>query len=861
MFTSARRPFGSRTISASGARIRKGLSQRRLEIEGLEQRLVLSPISDKYAALGGPNGFLGQPTSPELVAPDGVGHYETFQGGDIFWTPTDGAHEVHGAILGDYANLGLETSYLGYPQTDETETGKGDGRYNRFDGGFILWSANTPASALDLHTIFKYASLGYEQGVLGYPTSNVMTIFGGGSPPFIPPHVIGYYNTFQNGEIVWNASTNQAFEVQGAIWGEYLATANEPVVGVNYSVQDMLGEPTGDEMDVPGVPGARMSVFQGGTIYWSPSTGAHVVYGAIGAEYNGLGGPAGYGLPTSDEANVPGAPGARVTNFQNGASIYWSAGTGAHEVHGAIAADYNSVGGPAGYGLPLTDEADVPGVPGARFNSFQNGGTIYWSAGTGAHEVHGAINAEYASIGGPAGVLGLPLSDETVAPGGVGRYNYFVGGGVYWSAQTGARASILFTPQFGAENAMDGGAYKLSSTSIFLIFWGSYWQGGANPQVNAIVNATSQVLNGPYLSGLKQYGSDGKAFYVNQWFDNSDPANGFSGDDLDNVVQNAVDDPNSTIPESDTPATLPIYVVITPPGIMSNDPNAAGYHNLQHDTDFPFDYDDMPEAWVGTALAADGSLNLGYTTTILSHEVAEGMSDPTSGFGDPITGYQRGITVSHGASWTGGGDNEIADAEAQNYTYLLIGVVVQSYWSQQDQAYIVPIGASGGAGAAAPPGRFGPTNLLLPLESLNGNPVDMQPLEHKASPPHSAPQHPPASTANPPATAAEHMPTDRSKSGMLLSNVDALVVQRGWQSFVDRADYSLPAGRVKEGQATQFAPADLSSESSAGLSSSAEKGVKELIFAGPAKQQQLLEPLGSVSVAELAMLTSLLPLS
>ena len=28
-----------------------------------------------------------------------------------------------------------------------------------------------------------------------------------------------------------------------------------------------------------------MNTFQGGAIYWSPTTGAHVVYGAIGAEY------------------------------------------------------------------------------------------------------------------------------------------------------------------------------------------------------------------------------------------------------------------------------------------------------------------------------------------------------------------------------------------------------------------------------------------------------------------------------------------------------------------------------------------------------------------------------------------------
>jgi uncharacterized protein with LGFP repeats len=88
-------------------------------------------------------------------------------------------------------------------------------------------------------------------------------------------------------------------------------------------------------MDVPGVPGARMNTFQGGAIYWSPATGAHVAYGAIGAYYNNLGGPtptSGIGLPISDEADVPGMPGYRVTYFEDAVAIYWSPQTGAYLV-------------------------------------------------------------------------------------------------------------------------------------------------------------------------------------------------------------------------------------------------------------------------------------------------------------------------------------------------------------------------------------------------------------------------------------------------------------------------------------------------------------------------------------------------
>jgi hypothetical protein len=60
---------------------------------------------------------------------------------------------------------------------------------------------------------------------------------------------------------------------------------------------------------VPGVPGVRVTDFQGGhALDGSPATGAHVVYGAIFAEYKSLGYPISpLGLPTSDEQGIPGS--------------------------------------------------------------------------------------------------------------------------------------------------------------------------------------------------------------------------------------------------------------------------------------------------------------------------------------------------------------------------------------------------------------------------------------------------------------------------------------------------------------------------------------------------------------------------
>jgi uncharacterized protein with LGFP repeats len=62
------------------------------------------------------------------------------------------------------------------------------------------------------------------------------------------------------------------------------------------------------------------------SIYWSPETGAHEVYGAIRdkwAETHWEQGPLGYPIAPEEDA-----PGGRQQRFQR-ATIYWSPGGGA----------------------------------------------------------------------------------------------------------------------------------------------------------------------------------------------------------------------------------------------------------------------------------------------------------------------------------------------------------------------------------------------------------------------------------------------------------------------------------------------------------------------------------------------------
>src|SRR4029450_13386572 len=102
-----------------------------------------TPISDKYAQLGGTAGFLGQPTIAETPTPDGVGRYRHYEGGSIYRHPGTGAHEGHGLIGQRWAELNWEQGYLGYPITDEINTVDGGGRVSRFEGGELIWNKKT----------------------------------------------------------------------------------------------------------------------------------------------------------------------------------------------------------------------------------------------------------------------------------------------------------------------------------------------------------------------------------------------------------------------------------------------------------------------------------------------------------------------------------------------------------------------------------------------------------------------------------------------------------------------------------------------------------------------------------------------
>jgi peptidoglycan/xylan/chitin deacetylase (PgdA/CDA1 family) len=185
--------------------------------------------------------------------------------------------------------------------------------------------------------------------------------------------------------------------------------------------------------------GTAVQWFQNGRIYWRQGYPAVYMYGAILGKYQSMGTVySGIGLPITDELGAPN--GGRYNDFQYAnSSIYWTASTGPHLVLGAIKGKWMWFGGPGGYlGYPISDEAAAAV---GRVSRFQRG-NIYWTSTYGPHVVYGAILARYLSLGGPASRLGAPVSDEYWYGGN--RRTDFQHGAIIYNWTTGATSVIYY---------------------------------------------------------------------------------------------------------------------------------------------------------------------------------------------------------------------------------------------------------------------------------------------------------------------------------------------------------------------------------------------------------------------------------
>jgi uncharacterized protein with LGFP repeats len=307
-------------------------------------------------------------------------------------------------IKARYWQLGESASPLG-PSVNAEFTVPG-GRAQRYLHGRISYKASIGPRYTYGAVGHRYAQLGNEAGVLGFPLADPVVIANARA------------SRFERGRISWHPALG-AFETLGPIAAVYAATGYE--LGT-------LKFPTASPRAAADGTG-RFSTFQLGRISWHPSTGAHWMGREVATRYGQLGAEGGrLGYPVRDEVAVAAA---KTVGFQNG-RIVWALGTGALEVYDVLDAAYSRAGGEAGpLGLPVAEEVALPTGRSQQFAS----GRI--SAGTsGAFWTEGPIATKYVELGAELGQLGFPTTDEYVYSPGV-RRNDFERGVISYDEATG----------------------------------------------------------------------------------------------------------------------------------------------------------------------------------------------------------------------------------------------------------------------------------------------------------------------------------------------------------------------------------------------------------------------------------------
>ena len=274
--------------------------------------------------------------------------------------------------------------------------------------------------------------------------------------PATAPDGKGTIQTFANGVLYevplpsGGQGTPSVFYLSNAVYSKWLSLrGSSDATGA--PVWSTLGFPVADTFATK--EGGQACPYQGGVIVVRKAGQAWVVYGAIYQHYVGFGplnssNEPWIGLPTADENPVDSiSPDwERVSTFDGG-NIYWSSSTGAHEMHGLILQHWSAViAQNMTPGTPTSDQTAAADDVG-QFNTFQDG-AMYWSAKTGVCYLYGPILDRWNSLGGINSYLGYPLSDVTT-----------------WSSPPAGKTGNVCSFQYGQIGATtDGTVYEMPAS-------------------------------------------------------------------------------------------------------------------------------------------------------------------------------------------------------------------------------------------------------------------------------------------------------------------------------------------------------------------------------------------------------------
>jgi hypothetical protein len=194
-----------------------------------------------------------------------------------------------------------------------------------------------------------------------------------------------------------------------------------------------LGVPTSDQNCADGI---CWQDFKGGQIM-SAGTNAWTTTDAIRQRWVATGGPTGpLGTPTANSFTTTKDNGAGQ-HFQNG-SIYWTAGTGAHAVLKPIRNAWEAKSWENGYlGYPTGEQQCDTGT-GACWQTFQGGQIM--ATETSSWATVDTIRQRWINTGGPAGLLGTPTGHSFTSTKENGFGQNFQNGEIYGTNGVGAHS-------------------------------------------------------------------------------------------------------------------------------------------------------------------------------------------------------------------------------------------------------------------------------------------------------------------------------------------------------------------------------------------------------------------------------------
>jgi uncharacterized protein with LGFP repeats len=217
--------------------------------------------------------------------------------------------------------------------------------------------------------------------------------------------------------------------IVASMGGSFISPVDE-YYAASPDVRSLLGNPLSQQGGTADGQGLYRR-YERGAIYWSPGTGAHAVSGGVAEKWNAAGADrSGLRLPTSDMVCGLTAGGCRQ-EFQGG-TVVWSPGSGAWATNGAIAASWVASGresGPLGYPSSDMGCGFVRGGCGQQFEH----GSLYWSPASGAYPVTGPMWDYWVANGWERGALGYATSNMVCTSGGAMCRQDFEGQTVFWS--------------------------------------------------------------------------------------------------------------------------------------------------------------------------------------------------------------------------------------------------------------------------------------------------------------------------------------------------------------------------------------------------------------------------------------------